>query len=192
MSEMTVETRRDQILDAALRLFAARGYDGASMKEIAAEAGIAPALIYHYFASKEDLLHEAVNTRSMVPHLREILTVSGDESAATVLLAIARRFAQFLAEREDLFRLVMHESRRHPAVEAAHRRAMGAGIDLISTYLRSRVAAGELREHAVQVTAMMLMAPVAMARLRGDSVEWIPELVHTLLDGVRAQEGAAR
>ncbi len=185
------ESRKDQILDAALRRFAEQGYAGTSMKAIAAEVGIAPGLIYHYFASKEDLLHEAVRQRSIVPQLREMLTVSGEESAAKVLQAVAERFNRLLHEREELFRLVWYESRRSEVVASAHRRAVGEAVALISGYLQSRVDAGELRPHAVEVTAMMLMAPVVMARLRGEPADWIPALVETLLNGIRATEGTA-
>ncbi len=47
--------RRALILDAALRTFAANGYDGAAMDEIAAQAGISKAVVYDHVASKSDL-----------------------------------------------------------------------------------------------------------------------------------------
>lgn len=50
------EQRRERILEAAAAVIARRGYQRATMKEIAAEAGIAAGTIYLYFASKRDLL----------------------------------------------------------------------------------------------------------------------------------------
>ncbi len=50
---------RQDILDAAQRLFAARGYQGATMRAIAAEAGVDAALIVHFFGNKRALLAEA-------------------------------------------------------------------------------------------------------------------------------------
>ena len=50
------ETRRTQILDAALRVFARRGFDGATIKEIARGARLSEGSIYNYFRNKEDLL----------------------------------------------------------------------------------------------------------------------------------------
>jgi AcrR family transcriptional regulator len=47
--------RRVLILDAALRTFAAHGYDGAAMDEIAAAAGISKAVVYDHVASKQEL-----------------------------------------------------------------------------------------------------------------------------------------
>ena len=54
--ERLIEERRNQILDAAARLFARKGYKGATIREIAREAGVAEGTIYNYFDSKHDLL----------------------------------------------------------------------------------------------------------------------------------------
>ena len=52
--------RRDEILAVAARLFAAEGFDGATMRKIGKEAGIQPASLYYHFATKEDLLDEII------------------------------------------------------------------------------------------------------------------------------------
>jgi len=54
------ERTRARIVDAARRLFAERGYAGASIRAIAAEASVDPALVHHYCGSKEDLFREAL------------------------------------------------------------------------------------------------------------------------------------
>jgi AcrR family transcriptional regulator len=51
---------RDEILGAARKLFAERGYEGATMRAIAAEAGVDAALVVHFFGSKAGLLEAAV------------------------------------------------------------------------------------------------------------------------------------
>ena len=53
-------TSRAEILQAARELFAARGYEQASLRSIAGEAGVDPALIIHYFGSKQGLLRAAL------------------------------------------------------------------------------------------------------------------------------------
>jgi AcrR family transcriptional regulator len=49
---------REAILAAARTAFAERGYDGASIRQIATEAGVDPALVHHYFGAKEQLFAE--------------------------------------------------------------------------------------------------------------------------------------
>ena len=55
-----METRQN-IIRTALRVFLAEGYAGASLKEVAREAGVTKGAIYHYFESKEELFAEAVS-----------------------------------------------------------------------------------------------------------------------------------
>ena len=55
---------RDRILAAARSAFADHGYDRATIRRIAAEAGVDPALVHHYFGSKEDLFTAAVDVPS--------------------------------------------------------------------------------------------------------------------------------
>src|SRR2546427_10614027 len=51
---------KDRIVDAAYRTLVKRGYHETSMKDIAAEAGVAPGLAHYYFETKEDLLVAAI------------------------------------------------------------------------------------------------------------------------------------
>jgi len=67
-----VEDRREQILDAAMHVFAQKGFARATNKDIAREAGITPGLIYHYFESKEALLMAIVENRSPLKVVRTL------------------------------------------------------------------------------------------------------------------------
>src|SRR5690349_23099894 len=51
-----VAARRAQILDAATRVFASKGFNRATIRDVAQEAGVADGTIYNYFANKTDLL----------------------------------------------------------------------------------------------------------------------------------------
>jgi len=51
----TYHPRREELLATAAKIFSARGYEGASLREICAAAGILPGSMYHHFSSKEDL-----------------------------------------------------------------------------------------------------------------------------------------
>jgi AcrR family transcriptional regulator len=89
---------REAILEAARGYFERHGYDRATIRAIAAEAGVDPALVHHYFGSKDQLLVAAlklpVNPRDVVPELlagpvegigerllRRVLSVWGDDWA---------------------------------------------------------------------------------------------------------------
>lgn len=79
---------RDAILDAALALFAERGYDGASVRAIAGAAGVDPALVRHFFGDKETLFATVVADRSTIP-ARVLSQLDGDPASAGRALTAA-------------------------------------------------------------------------------------------------------
>lgn len=109
---MSSDARRpydiDSLTDVALSVFAERGYDGASMDDVARAAGITKASIYHHVNGKEALLERGL-TRAL-DALRAILdeTAAGGGDAATRLRSIVRRVAattlRLLPELTVLFR----------------------------------------------------------------------------------------
>jgi AcrR family transcriptional regulator len=56
VSEQHVEARRQQIIDAAYRCFARKGFHQATMRDIYEEAGLSPGAVYHYFNSKDEII----------------------------------------------------------------------------------------------------------------------------------------
>jgi TetR/AcrR family fatty acid metabolism transcriptional regulator len=66
--------RRRQILEAAIKVFAEKGFHASRVGDIAEEAGIAYGLVYHYFESKEDLLETIFRTTwtEMLARVREV------------------------------------------------------------------------------------------------------------------------
>jgi AcrR family transcriptional regulator len=66
---------RDAILAVARRRFASRGYDATSIRDIAAAANVDPALVIHYFGTKEGLFADATGLPDGLPVLLESLAV---------------------------------------------------------------------------------------------------------------------
>src|SRR5215831_12665716 len=62
MQDTQTKPRKEEILDAATRLFAERGYEGASMNDVAERVGMRKASLFYHFATK-DALYEAVLDR---------------------------------------------------------------------------------------------------------------------------------
>ncbi|WP_294948605.1 TetR/AcrR family transcriptional regulator [Sulfurivirga sp.] len=87
-----------RILEAATRLFAAEGYAGVSMREIAAAAGIRPASLYNHFDSKAALFLAVVRTLLADKHARLIAPVPQDLPPCAQLRRFVEAFARFMAE----------------------------------------------------------------------------------------------
>jgi AcrR family transcriptional regulator len=88
-------TRRDEILDAASRLFAERGYHGVSIDDIGAAVGMSGPGIYRHFASKEDVLSQmllGISQRLLEEGSRRVVAAA---SAADALEALLRWHVDF-------------------------------------------------------------------------------------------------
>src|ERR1043165_8644540 len=85
---------RAHVLDAALKLFAARGIESTSLREIATAAGVTPALLHYYFGSKPRLVETVIGERLLpvVGQLRDALQDNADGSAALIAGFIGAAF----------------------------------------------------------------------------------------------------
>lgn len=82
---------RAQILEAALALFAERGFERATVRAIAARAGVDPAMVHHYFGTKEDLLTAAITLPAEVSAITGLIrdgTLAEAEAMVRALLAV--------------------------------------------------------------------------------------------------------
>ncbi len=157
------EKRREDILDAALRVFARAGYTNATTKEIAREAGIrSPTLLYWYFDSKEALLREVFLRYAVV-----LDAVGGEhpplDIAPDAALPRAARaaLAFFANERVRLvYRLWMMEwpllERLGISLEKSKR--ANNVYTVLERYLVQQVRRGNLRPHDTQVAARSFIA----------------------------------
>ncbi len=84
------QEKRKRILDAAIRVFAEHGYHGARVGDIAEDAGVAHGLLYHYFASKDDVLRTIFteNWGELIGRFRAVEAT--DEPAPAKLEGIAK------------------------------------------------------------------------------------------------------
>jgi AcrR family transcriptional regulator len=116
---------RDAILDAARRLFAEHGYDGASLRAIAAEAGVDVALVAHFFGSKAQLLTASVQWPFDPDVEIERVVAAGREHAG---VALARLFVSTwdeLGSRNPIITL-LRSATTEPAAAALTREFIGS------------------------------------------------------------------
>jgi AcrR family transcriptional regulator len=101
------EVTRERILDAAERLFAERGFEGATLRDVAARVGVRNPSLYNHFDSKE-ALYAAVLERGVGPVLRALSTFVARGGADPS--AVVASMMELLAARPNLARLVQHEA----------------------------------------------------------------------------------
>jgi TetR/AcrR family transcriptional regulator, fatty acid metabolism regulator protein len=140
-----VEDKRRHLLDAAVRVFARKGFHATRVGDIAEEAGVAHGLLYHYFDSKDQVL-EAVFHENWSVLLARISSVEEtDEPAGDQLRHIATIVLRTWLHLPDVVRVVIREFGRSP--ELAERLGeLTQPIDAIERVITRGIERGEFRQ----------------------------------------------
>lgn len=157
--------RRAEILDAALRLFAEKGYAEATNAEIARAAGVTAAALYYYFPNKEELFRAAVREHigGFIPTLRAITqhgrADTGDpESFRSILRAALDFFTQEKTKR--VLRIVLAEGPRRPEIRQIWIDQITGIMELLAPYLMSAMASGRIRPVDPRLIFVLLQGPM--------------------------------
>ena len=107
---MTGKQRREQLLDVGRALFAERGFDGASIEEIASRAGVSKPVVYEHFRSKEGL-YAVVVDREM-EHLLDSITsaLTAPAHPRVILERAALALLDYIEDSTDGFRILVRDS----------------------------------------------------------------------------------
>jgi TetR/AcrR family transcriptional regulator len=194
------EVRREVILAAALDVFAEHGFKGATIKALAAAAGLrSPALLYWYFPNKEELFRAVLwrylpalsDDEAQAPRL--------DEPPEVFLGGLMRKVLAHFSEPETrkAFRLLISEQKMLADAGVSLSTARPANVATVAIeYLEAQVEQGVLRPHSPRVVARLLVAQLNLAlQARGlplgllpeppDDEALIAETLDVILDGLR-------
>jgi TetR/AcrR family transcriptional regulator, fatty acid metabolism regulator protein len=139
--------KRRQILDAAVRVFARRGFNGCRVSDIADEAGVAYGLVYHYFRSKDEVLDTLFLERWNVL-LQVIRDLDGrDLAAREKLTAIASFIVDSYRHDPDLMKVIIVEvTRAANSFGRTHLDQIRQAYDLIEAIVAKAQADGEFKD----------------------------------------------
>ncbi|MGH2956066.1 MAG: TetR/AcrR family transcriptional regulator [Solirubrobacterales bacterium] len=166
--------KRRAILDAAIRVFARQGFHSARVSDIAAEAGVAYGLVYHYFDSKEQMLNELFSERWAL-----LLDASEDAKRSTgspreKLAAVASFIVESYRHDPELMKVIIVEvTRAANTFGRTHLDEIKRAYDLVAEIVADAQAAGEFREDVDSSFAAMLFYGAIEQLLSG----WIFGLV---------------
>jgi TetR/AcrR family fatty acid metabolism transcriptional regulator len=135
-----------QIIEAAIRVFARNGYYNSRVSDIAREAGIASGTIYLYFKTKDEILVTLFREKmaEWVAHVRREIAIERDP-IARVRRLVSLHFA-VLESNPDLAEVVQVELRQgHKFFRGASAHEVSAYFELIGSLLEEGVAAGVIR-----------------------------------------------
>ena len=161
MTERAVagEEKRRQLLDAAVRVFARKGFHASRVGDIAEEAGVAHGLLYHYFKSKDEVL-EAVFHDNWSLLLARIASVEEtDERAADQLRHITAIVLRTWLHLPDVVRVVIREFGRSP--ELSERIGdLAQPINSIARVIERGIERGEFKNVDPRVAATVVYGSI--------------------------------
>lgn len=144
---LTGSDRRQRILEVALRLFAEHGFSGTRTRAIAEAAGVNEALLFRYFARKEDLYAAILDYKASLAHtdrwvdeLRSAAGAQGDRGMVTKLVTLIVRHQQ---QDPAFLRLMLHSALEcHEFAGEFRNRHYAPLYDFLLEYVKTAQAAG--------------------------------------------------
>lgn len=173
---------KTKILAAARSRFAAEGYEGATIRAIALDAGIDPALVMRYFGNKEKLFADAAEFDLRLP---DFASLPRDQVGAAVVAYFLDRW-----ERDDTFMALLRAAMTHEAAEKRVRSILGAQVAPMIGALSDDPARAPARAMLVasQLLGMALCRyvfrmPAAVGMSRADVIAWLGPTIQRYATG---------
>ncbi len=163
------QARPGEILDAALKVFAEKGYAGARMDDIARRAGVTKGTIYLYFENKEavfkSLVREAVGA-ALATATADAASLEG--SARTLLGMTLGTMGAILIDSDKVVlpKIVIAESANFPWLAEFYRfEVIEKGLGLLTSLIRHGIARGEFRPLPPEHVARLVVAPMLLSAI---------------------------
>ena len=179
--------KRRAILDAAITVFARQGFHSARVSDVAAEAGVAYGLVYHYFDSKDQMLNELFSERwSLLVEASEEIR-RGDASPRDKLAGVANFIIESYRHEPELMKVIIVEvTRAANSFGRTHLPEIRQAYDLVAEIVSDAQQTGEFRDGVDPNFAAMVFYGAIEQLLTG----WIFELDPRDRRGLRARQAA--
>lgn len=185
-----VAARRAQILDAATRVFASKGFNRATIRDVARGAGVADGTIYNYFANKTDLLFGLLDRLNDTERRPASLAQVVDTSLAGFFRAYLRERVEALWSNADLLRAILPELLANPDLRTRYyNEVIAPTMALGEGAIQALASGGRIRDLDAALATRMLagsLLGLMVLQLLGDetlAARWreIPDTLADLL-----------
>ncbi|HEX4992209.1 MAG TPA: helix-turn-helix domain-containing protein [Rubrobacteraceae bacterium] len=157
--DLVLRARREQIVEAATRVFAEKGFRRATTREVAREAGVSEGTIYNYFEAKDDLLMAILHRLNETERRAEDFEEGAASDFGGFLEEYLRRRMSLVWENREVFRVVLSEMLVNAELRDLYlRQVIEPTMRMAEENFRSRMDQGEVRETD---------APLAMRSVAG-------------------------
>jgi AcrR family transcriptional regulator len=157
-----VETR-SRILQAAQRLFARRGFDGTTTRDLAQEAGVAEGTLFRHFENKKAILIE-VATQGWIEILTDLLTELSEMGSYKAIAQVMRKRMLNLHHNADLFRVCFMEAQFHPDLrDRIQSEVIAKMTDVAEAFFQTAMDQGIYRPMNPRIVAQVFLGMFTVA-----------------------------
>lgn len=184
---VTEEDTRSRILQAALRLFAAKGYDGTTTKDLATTAKVAEGTLFRYFPNKKAILVE-VATTGWVDILTDLLTELSEMGSYKAVAQVMRRRMLRMRENSDLLRVCFIETQFHPDLrERIQSEVIAKMTDVAEAFFETAMEKGIYRPMNPKIVAQVFLGMFAIAGFSSETIidpHASPQALQEMAEGI--------
>ncbi len=157
------DERREQILSAALKVFARRGFAATKISDIVAQGGMSHGLVYHYFKSKEEIFYEllqrALSTSGELLLMVEALPISPLQKVRETAKHILSGIGQWV-DTSYYFLIVVHAAMMDTSEKETVLAASEVPVQSLMRILKEGQEQGEVRDGGTREMAILFFAAI--------------------------------
>ena len=187
MPNTTEEDTRARILQAALRLFARKGYDGTTTKDLANSAKVAEGTLFRYFPNKKSILIE-VATSGWIEILTDLLTELSEMGSYKAISQVMHRRMLNMKENADLFRVCFIEAQNHSELrESIQSEVIEKMTDVAEAFFETAMERGIYRRTNPKIVAQVFLGMFAIAGFSKETIinpDASPKAMQEMAEGI--------
>jgi AcrR family transcriptional regulator len=188
-----VNKTKRAIFDSAIKVFSNNGYEGATMDEIASNAGVAKGTLYYYFKSKEEIFKYIITEGMNV--IREQLEEEAQkfQDSLSKIKVLCRVQLNLVYQNRDFFKVIMSQIWGQEIRQMELRKSIEEYISYIEQYLKAAVDEGSVKKGETSFMAYTFFGTVCSAAVYelinkniGNIDEIIDNMTSYILTGIEA------
>ncbi|MEL6500215.1 MAG: TetR/AcrR family transcriptional regulator [Cyanobacteria bacterium J06623_1] len=178
---------RTKILKAALQLFAKRGYEGTTTKDLAKSAGVAEGTLFRHFSNKKAILVE-VATAGWVDILTDLLTELSEMGSYKAVSQVMRRRMLNMQQNKNLMQVCFIEAQYHPELrESIQSEVINKMTDVAEAFFETAMEKGIYRPMNPKIVARVFLGIFAIAGFSEDTImnpDASPQAMQEMAEGI--------
>jgi AcrR family transcriptional regulator len=181
------EEPRTRILKAALRLFARKGYDGTTTRDLANAANVAEGTLFRHFANKKAILVE-VATSGWIEILTDLLTELSEMGSYKAVAQVMRRRMLHMHTNADLLRVCFIEAQFHPELrDRIQSEVIAKMTDVAEAFFQTAMEKGIYRPMNPRIVAQVFLGMFAIAGFSKETIvdpQASPQAIQEMAEGI--------